>query len=93
MPHQGAMINSGIILELERMLLLLLLDFTTIFNILGHHRRFRNRAPKVRQILLRGSTRLYFPSEGSHTQDFYALKKSIDPGRDRTREHQIQRSV
>ena len=26
---------------------------------------------------------LYFPSEGSHTQDFYALKKSIDPGRDR----------
>ena len=27
--------------------------------------------------------RLYFPSEGSHTQDFYALKKSIDPGRDR----------
>ena len=21
---------------------------------------------------------LYFPSEGSHTQDFYALKKSID---------------
>ena len=26
--------------------------------------------------------RLYFPSEGSHTHDFYALKKSIDPGRD-----------
>ena len=24
--------------------------------------------------------RLYFPSEGSHTQQFYALKKSIDPG-------------
>ena len=24
--------------------------------------------------------RLYFPSEGSHTQDFYALKKSIVPG-------------
>ena len=22
---------------------------------------------------------LYFPSEGSHTQNFYALKKSIDP--------------
>ena len=22
---------------------------------------------------------LYFHSEGSHTQDFYALKKSIDP--------------
>ena len=22
---------------------------------------------------------LYFPSEGSHTQDFYALKKSIEP--------------
>ena len=25
--------------------------------------------------------RLYFPSEGSHTQDFYALKKSIGPDR------------
>ena len=25
--------------------------------------------------------RLYFSSEGSHTQDFYALKKSMDPGR------------
>ena len=24
--------------------------------------------------------RLYFPSEGSHTQDFCALKESIDPG-------------
>ena len=23
--------------------------------------------------------RLYFPFEGSHTQNFYALKKSIDP--------------
>ena len=30
--------------------------------------------------------RLYIPSEGIRTQDFYALKKSIDPGRDRTRE-------
>ena len=32
--------------------------------------------------------RLYFPSERSHrpTQDFYALKKSIDPGRVWTRE-------
>ena len=29
--------------------------------------------------------RLYFPSEGSHTQDFHALKKSIDPGRVWTR--------
>ena len=37
--------------------------------------------------------RLYFPSEGSHTQDFYALKKSIDPGRDRTREPRIQMLV
>ena len=26
-------------------------------------------------------TRFYLPSEASHTQDFYALKKSIDPGR------------
>ena len=37
--------------------------------------------------------RFYFPSKGSHTQDFYALKKSIDPGRDRTREPRIQRRV
>ena len=36
---------------------------------------------------------LYFPFEGSHTQDFYALKKSIDPGRDRTREPRIQKRV
>ena len=33
----------------------LLLDFTTLFNILGHQRRYRHRAWKVRQILLRGS--------------------------------------
>ena len=37
--------------------------------------------------------RLYSPSEGSRTQDFYALKKSIDPGWDRTRETRIQRRV
>ena len=30
--------------------------------------------------------RFYFPSKGSHTQDFYALKKTIDPGRVWTRE-------
>ena len=29
--------------------------------------------------------RLYFPSEGSHTQDFYVLKKPIDSGRVWTR--------
>ena len=30
--------------------------------------------------------RLFFPSEGSYTQDFYALKKKfIDPSRDWTR--------
>ena len=34
--------------------------------------------------------RLYFPSEGSHTQDLYTLKKSIDPGRIWTREPRIQ---
>ena len=32
--------------------------------------------------------RLYFPSEGNHTQDFYGLKKYIDPGRVWTREPQ-----
>ena len=79
------------------LLLLLLLGFTTLFNVLGRQRRFRHRASKVRQILLRGSnirlrfftcresaTRgpaalLYFPSEGSDTQDFYALKKIHRP--------------
>ena len=35
--------------------ILLLLVFTTLFNILAHQRRFRHRAWKVRQILLRGS--------------------------------------
>ena len=34
--------------------------------------------------------RIYFPSEGNHTQDFYALKKSFDPGWDWTREPRIQ---
>ena len=34
--------------------------------------------------------RLYFPFEWSHIQDFYALKKSIDPGRVWTREPRIQ---
>ena len=72
---------------------MLLLGFTTLFNILGHQRRFRHRAWKVRQILLRGSNfgsfmcrtsttrdpRLYVPSEGSQTQDFYALKKIHRP--------------
>ena len=33
---------------------------------------------------------LYFSSEGNHTQNFYALKNSIDPGRVWTREPQIQ---
>ena len=34
--------------------------------------------------------RLSFHSERSHTHDFYTLKKSIDPGRVRTREPRIQ---
>ena len=34
--------------------------------------------------------RLYFSSEGSHTQDFYALKKSIDPSWVWTCEPRIQ---
>ena len=38
-------------------------------------------------------SRIYFLSEGSHTQDFYAMKKSIDPDRDRTREPRIQKRV
>ena len=79
--------------------LLLLLGFTTLFNILDHQRRFRReKSDKFCSEALisawdsftccKSSTRdprLYFPSEGSHIQDFYALKKSIDPGRDRTR--------
>ena len=34
--------------------------------------------------------RLYFHSEGSHTPDFYTLKKYMDPGRDSTSESRIQ---
>ena len=34
--------------------------------------------------------RLYFPAEGNHPQDFYALKISLDPGRMWTREPRIQ---
>ena len=81
-----------------------------LLNILGHQSRFRHRAWKGRQILLRGSNfglrfflravnvrhgdpRLYFPFEGSHTQNFYALKKFIDLGQDRTREPRILRWV
>ena len=72
----------------------------TPFNILLHQRRSdieREKSDKLCSEALisalgyftcRKSTtwdpRLYFPSEGSHTQDFYALKKSINPGRDRT---------
>ena len=41
----------------------------------------------------RRDPRLYFPSEGSHTQDFYALKKFVDPGRDRTREAVMSRPI
>ena len=36
---------------------------------------------------------LYFPSEGSHTQDFKLWKKSIDPGQVRTCKPWIQRGV
>ena len=39
----------------EREMLLFFLDFTTLFNILGHQHRFRHEARKVRQILLSGS--------------------------------------
>ena len=76
------------------MLLSLLLCFTTLFNILGHQRRFRHRTWKVWQIMLRGCNfglRLFYVPETYdtgftslpkevHTQDFYALRKSIDPG-------------
>ena len=70
--------------------LLLLLGFTTLFNISGHQRRFLHWAWKVRQILLRGSNfglRLFYQPwsydteltallsfEGSHAEDFYARK-------------------
>ena len=73
----------------------LLLGFMTLFNILGHCITYnieREKSDKFCSEALisawgsftcRKSTtqdpRLCFPSEGSHTQDFYALKKSIDP--------------
>ena len=82
------------------------LVFTILFNISGHQRRFLHWAWKSDKfcsealILAWGSftcrksttreQRLYFPSERSHTQDVYALKKFIDPCRVWTREPRIQ---
>ena len=61
----------------------LLLGFTTLLNILGHQRHFRHRAWKFcsetlilawGSFMCRKSTTqdpwLYFPSKGSHTQEF-----------------------
>ena len=74
--------------------LLLSLGFTKLFNILGHQRRFQRLEKSDKfcpealisasgSFTCRKSTtrdpRLYFPSEGSHTQDFYALKKIHRP--------------
>ena len=112
-PDQG--LNLGQLGERQRfypmntavvLVLLLLLGFTTLFNISGHQCRSQHRALTSDKFCsealisawgsftCRKSTtqdpRLYFPSEGSHTQDFYALKKSIDPGRIWTHEPQIQ---
>ena len=47
----------------------LLLDFTTLFNILGHQRRFRHRAWKVWWILFRGSN--------FGVRFFYVLPKEV----------------
>ena len=85
---------------------MLLLGFMTLFNSLCHQHRFRHRPWKVQQICSEAlisawgsftyhksttqDPRLYFPSEGSHTQNFYALKKLINHGRVWTREPQIQ---
>ena len=48
----------------------------------------REKSDKFCSFTCRKSTTLdqclYIPSEGSQTQDFYTLKKSIDPGRDST---------
>ena len=84
---------------------LLLLGFTKLFNIFisvasDVEREKSDKFCSETLISARGSftcrkstirnQRLYFPSEGSHTQDFYALKKSIDLGRVWTREPRIQ---
>ena len=74
---------------------MLLLGFTTLFNIPGRQCRFLQWEWKVRQILLRGRTfslrffyvykstlryqRLNFPSEGSHNKDFCSLKNPSTP--------------
>ena len=64
----------------------LLLGFTTPFNILGHQRRFRDRACSEALISSWGSStcrkpttrdpRLYFPSEGSHLFRIFTLWKN-----------------
>ena len=57
--HSGGQISSAYHIVIKNASLFkytsMLLDFTALFNILGHQRRFRDRAWKVRQILLRGS--------------------------------------
>ena len=88
---------------------LLLLGFTALFNILGHQRRFRHRAWKVRQILLRVSNfglRFFYvpqiydtwptalvPFQGKSYSGFLRSEKSIDPGRVWTLEPQIHLHV
>ena len=101
--------DCSIDIKLSIFNMLFFLGFTTLFNILGHQRHSdleREKSDKFCSEALisawgsftcRKSTtrdpRLYFPSEGSHTPDFYALKKSIDHGRVWTREPRIQRRV
>ena len=84
----------------------IVVGFTTLLNISVTSDIEREKADKFCSealILALGSftcrksttwdPRLYFPTEGSHTQDFYTLKKSIDPDRDRTHERRIQWQV
>ena len=96
------MIPHSLITATTPLFIVLIVGFTTLFNILGHQRHSdieREKSDKFcsealisawGSITCRKCTipdqRLYFHSKGSHTQVFYALKKSIDPDRDRTRE-------
>ena len=59
-----------------------LLGFTTLFSISGHQRRFRHRAWKVRQILLKGSNFglgffLRAVNLRHRTHDFISLPKEV----------------
>ena len=54
-PRLNIRLEQFLIITFNDQIKILLLGFTTLFNIWGHQGRFRHRAWKVQKILLRGS--------------------------------------